>query len=525
MEEYLRRVQNRLGAGLPEGPIHAVLGGPEPDVDTVAATLCLALHLSQKQPSGGVCVPLLCRKQCSTELPEETVRYLQRVKISENVLLWREDVDLVNLHHTGKLLLTLLRDGLLESSEYHTVESSILRVVHQDGQRDAADDGAMSALTTVTREILQDAAEQSRAALGELLRDALQLLKEALWIKQDCGPEELEDLLRSLEQWGDVTVDQPDEVKQQELMQLLMMELKEFTDGEITLALTSLTTDKEDWHGYVDDLKLFCHQNGYDVLVVVLSVSDTVHHPRQQVAVYSNNTDILNQICAELEESSSWSFSGEPEEKENLQVYHIPINTSAPSGSLPLLMEDIQSILKDFVSRRNSVLSCHPSSRTSSTEGVAGSVEFSQGSSGINDMDGSDTERADGGNGDVAAEARVIAEGEEEMGAVGVGAGGELLSPDSGMTTIRSSRSSKESSVFLSDDSPAGEGPAGGPGVLFLRNPSPLGFSSLSPPVPPERRKHRSSKNKKDNYNLFSFDPLHSRDQPPPAEGELLIRA
>lgn len=29
------------------GPIHAVLGGPEPDVDTVAATLCLALHLSQ----------------------------------------------------------------------------------------------------------------------------------------------------------------------------------------------------------------------------------------------------------------------------------------------------------------------------------------------------------------------------------------------------------------------------------------------------------------------------------------------
>lgn len=34
-------------ASLPEVPIHAVLGGPEPDVDTVAATLCLALHLSQ----------------------------------------------------------------------------------------------------------------------------------------------------------------------------------------------------------------------------------------------------------------------------------------------------------------------------------------------------------------------------------------------------------------------------------------------------------------------------------------------
>ncbi|MEQ2182850.1 hypothetical protein GOODEAATRI_026545, partial [Goodea atripinnis] len=111
-------------------------------------------------------------------------------------------------------------------------------------------------------------------------------------------------------------------------------------------------------------------------------------------------------ICAELEESSSWDFSGEQEERESLQVYHIPINTSTPSGTLPLLLEDIQGILKEFVNRRNSVLGCHPSSRTSSTEGVAGSVEFSQGSSGINDMDGSDTERAEGGNGDVEAEAR-----------------------------------------------------------------------------------------------------------------------
>lgn len=82
------------------------------------------------------------------------------------------------------------------------------------------------------------------------------------------------------------------------------------------------------------------------------------------------------------------------------------MNTSAISGSLPLLEEDIQDLLKDFVARQSSVLSCHPSSRTSSTEGVAGSVEFSQGSSGINDMDGSDVERTEGGIGDVVAVAR-----------------------------------------------------------------------------------------------------------------------
>uniref|UniRef100_A0A1A7Z699 Prune homolog 2 n=1 Tax=Iconisemion striatum TaxID=60296 RepID=A0A1A7Z699_9TELE len=516
MEEYLRRVQSRLGAGPPEGPIHAVLGGPEPDADTVAATLCLALHLSQKESSGGVCVPVLCRKRCSA-LPEETARYLQRIKLGESLLLWKEDLDLVKLHRSGKLLLTLLRDGLLESSEHHTLESSILQVVHQDVQGDEADGGTLSVLATVAREILQEAAEQSRTTLGEALGEALRLQREGLWIKRGCQSEELEELMRSLEQWAD---GESSEVRQQDLMQLLPMELKEFSDGETTIALTSLPTEKKDWQDYVDGLKFFCHRHGYEGLVVVLSVSE-VHHAHQQVAVYSNNTDMLNQICAALEESSSWSLSGERHDTESVQVYHIPMNTFAPSGTPPLLEEDIQELLKSFVDRRRSVLACHPSSRTSSTEGVAGSVEFSQGSSGINDMDGSDIERAEGANGDGVAVARVMAD-REDTGAVGAG---DLLSPDSGMTTIRSSRSSKESSVFLSDDSPVGEIMASGglaAGLGGLRNPSPLGFSSLSPPVPPERRKHRSSRNKSDNFNLFSFDPLHSIDQPLPAGGELL---
>lgn len=120
---------------------------------------------------------------------------------------------------------------------------------------------------------------------------------------------------------------------------------------------------------------------------------------------------------------------------------------------------------------------------------------------------------------------RVITDGEEDTGGVGVNVGGELVSPDSGMTTIRSSRSSKESSVFLSDDSPVGDilagAQAGLPPGLLLRNPSPLGLLSLSPPVPPERRKHRSSKNRSENIDLFSFDPLHSSDLCMPAGGEL----
>lgn len=79
--------------------------------------------------------------------------------------------------------------------------------------------------------------------------------------------------------------------------------------------------------------------------------------------------------------------------------------------------------------------------------------------------------------------------------------------------------------MFLSDDSPVGEimaagGPAAGPGVHFLKNASSMGLLSLSPPVPPERRKQRHSRNKSD-FDLLSFDPLHNNDQSLPTGGEL----
>ena len=76
-----------------------------------------------------------------------------------------------------------------------------------------------------------------------------------------------------------------------------------------------------------------------------------------------------------------------------LQVYHLPGDSFTSASMAAELEAGLRSQLKAFVERRSFVLACHPSSRTSSTEGVAGSVEFSQGSSGITDMYGSDTER------------------------------------------------------------------------------------------------------------------------------------
>lgn len=111
---------------------------------------------------------------------------------------------------------------------------------------------------------------------------------------------------------------------------------------------------------------------------------------------------------------------------------------------------------------------------------------------------------------------------EDDTGSGGAGTAVELVSPDSGMTTIRSSRSSKASSVFLSDDSPVGDVAAGGATTGPLgRNQSSVVSSSLSPPVPPERTKRRHSRNKSDGFDLLNLDPLHGNENSVPAGKEM----
>ncbi|KFQ18314.1 Protein prune 2, partial [Merops nubicus] len=135
-------------------------------------------------------------------------------------------------------------------------------------------------------------------------------------------------------------------------------------------------------------------------------------------------------------------------------------------------------------------------SRTSSTEAVAGSAPLSQGSSGIMELYGSDVEPQ-------PSSANFIENPQDLNGSIQahVDVNADLVSPDSGLATIRSSRSSKESSVFLSDDSPIAEGAASHHSLL-------PGFDSYSP-IPEgtiaEEQKPQSRDNS-DNFDLFNFD-------------------
>uniref|UniRef100_A0A8C9RCE4 Protein prune homolog 2 n=2 Tax=Scleropages formosus TaxID=113540 RepID=A0A8C9RCE4_SCLFO len=513
MEEFLLRAKSMLETGSQWSRIHAVLGRDQVDVDTLASSLGYAYFLSQKEPSDCLCVPLVNQRRSEYSLPEQTRAFLQEVRVPESTLLWRDDVDLVQLHATGQLTVTLLGGDWLNRGEASSLASSVIRVIHRS-ERQGHGEGAVPLTAIVTREILQEASERLSAPLAGLLRGALLVQSVKSPTKDHCLPPDYEDLLRELGHRcldqghaDDVTGDQHPlvmDIQGVNMDEILQKDMKEISDGDIKLSVSVVSIDLEDYStrpGLIWDLKSFCDRHGYEGLVVVSSFLNDVHRQCEQVAVYSANKDILNQICCELEEGHNSSLDAEPLDS-TLTVFQL-----YKFRNTPVYTEQIIKLVKEFLDRRERLFA--PNSRTSSTEGVAGSAPLSQGSSGITDMYSSDAEPPTTVPIHSLENPPEPCESQQAFGEVGV----ELLSPDSGLATVRSSRSSKESSVFLSDDSPTAE-MAG-----FFQNPT-LCFPSLSTAAagvgqsPLEQRV--PIRNKSDNFDLFSFDPLNSSSISPP---------
>ncbi|XP_052044643.1 protein prune homolog 2 isoform X1 [Apodemus sylvaticus] len=280
----------------------------------------------------------------------------------------------------------------------------------------------------------------------------------------------------------------------------MLKDLKELSDGEIKVAISTVNMTLEDCllhSNMTSDLKAFTDKFGYDVLILITSFTSEEQR-RQQIAVYSQNLELCSQICCELEESQNPCLELEPFECgcDEILVYQ----QEDPS----VTCDQVFLLLKEVINRRCAEMVSN--SRTSSTEAVAGSAPLSQGSSGIMELYGSDIEPQ-------PSSVNFIENPPElnDSNQAQVDANIDLVSPDSGLATIRSSRSSKESSVFLSDDSPVGEG--GGPHHSLLP-----GFDSYSPiPEGIVAEEHARSGEHSEHFDLFNFDsaPIASEQSQP----------
>ncbi|XP_071588160.1 protein prune homolog 2 isoform X1 [Heliangelus exortis] len=498
MEEFLQRARSKLNRSKCLEKVHVVLGNKSCDLDSLISTLAYAYFLDKVSPPDVLCLPVLNIPRGDFSYFTETRFILEELNIPESFHIFRDEINLHQLNAEGKLSLTLVNSNML-TSEDKSLESAVVKVINPDEQCDGSLELQASSSSLVLKEILQEAPELITQQLAYLLRGSI--LFKCMSLEAGKITDHQEKVLSILEEkFPDlppreeiISVLQETQFKPQgvSIEEVMLKDLKEISDGEIKVAISTVYMTLEDCmlhRSLVGDLKTFTDKYGFDVLVILANCLLDEKQTKRQIAVYSENLELGNQICCELEECQNPCLELDPLECgcDQILIYH-------QENSL-VTCDQIFLLVKEVINRRQPEMVSN--SRTSSTEAVAGSAPLSQGSSGIMELYGSDVEPQ-------SNSANFIENPQDLNGSIQahVDVNVDLVSPDSGLATIRSSRSSKESSVFLSDDSPVTEGAASHHSLL-------PGFDSCSP-IPEgaiAEEQNPQSRDNSDNFDLFNFD-------------------
>ncbi|XP_070287570.1 protein prune homolog 2 isoform X3 [Myotis yumanensis] len=497
MEEFLQRAKSKLNRSKRLEKVHVVIGHKSCDLDSLISAFTYAYFLDKVSPPGVLCLPVLNIPRTEFSYFTETRFILEELNISESSHIFRDEINLHQLNDEGKLSITLIGSNVL-ASEDKALESAVVKVISPVEQSDAGLGFGESSSSLVVKEILQEAPELITEQLAHLLRGSIlfkymTMESEKISEKQEEVLSILEEKFPSLPPREDIiTVLQESHPGAQGLSieQTMLKDLKELTDGEIKVAISTVNMPLENcvFHGNItSDLKAFADKFGFDVLILLASYLSEEQQPRRQIAVYSENLELCSQICCELEECQNLCLELEPFECgcDEILVYQ--------QENPAVTCDQVVLLVKEVINRRCPEMISN--SRTSSTEAVAGSAPLSQGSSGIMELYGSDIEPQPNSVNFIENPPDL-----NDSNQAQVDVNTDLVSPDSGLATIRSSRSSKESSVFLSDDSPVGEG--AGPHHSLLP-----GFDSYSPiPEGAVVEEHALSREHGEHFDLFNFD-------------------
>ncbi|XP_073084776.1 protein prune homolog 2 isoform X3 [Manis javanica] len=498
MEEFLQRAQSKLNRSKRLEKVHVVIGHKSCDLDSLISAFTYAYFLDKVSPPGVLCLPVLNIPRTEFNYFTETRFILEELNISESFHIFRDEINLHQLNDEGKLSITLVGSNVL-ASEDKTLESAIVKVINPVEQNDGRLEFQESSSSLVVKEILQEAPGLITEQLAHLLRGSI--LFKMMTMESEKMSEKQEEILSLLEEKFpslppreeiiNVLRDTQFNAQGLSIEQTMLKDLKELSDGEVKVAISTVNMTLENcvFHRNItSDLKAFTDKFGFDALILCASYLSEEEQPRRQIAVYSENLELCSQICCELEECHNPCLELEPFECgcDEILVYQ--------QKNLLVTCDQVVRLVKEVISRRCPEMVS--SSRTSSTEAVAGSAPLSQGSSGIMELYGSDVEPQPSSVNFIENPPELSDSNQAQVD-VSI----DLVSPDSGLATIRSSRSSKESSVFLSDDSPVGEG--AGPHHSLLP-----GVDSYSPiPEGAVAEEHAWSGERGEHFDLFNFDP------------------
>ncbi|XP_015978272.2 exopolyphosphatase PRUNE1 isoform X1 [Rousettus aegyptiacus] len=361
MEDYLQGCR----AALQESrPLHVVLGNEACDLDSMVSALALAFYLAKTTEAEEVFVPVLNIKRSELSLRGDSVFFLQKIRLPESLLIFRDEIDLHALHRAGQLTLILVDHHVLPRSDA-ALEETVAEVIdHRPIEQKCCPPCHVSVelvgscTTLVTERILQGAPEildRQMAALlhGTIILDCVNMdlkIGKATLKDKSCV-EKLEALFPDLPERSDIF----DSLRKAKFdvsglttEQMLRKDQKTISRQGIKMVISAIYMDLEAFlqrSGLTADLRAFCQAHSCDVLVAMTIFFNTHNEPVRQLAIFCPHAALRMTICGVLERSSSPSLNLTPAPSihPDLQAYLQGNTQVCRKKLLPLLQEALSA--------------------------------------------------------------------------------------------------------------------------------------------------------------------------------------
>ncbi|XP_059836300.1 exopolyphosphatase PRUNE1 isoform X1 [Hypanus sabinus] len=329
MEPVLRSARAALELRGSSAPgVHVVMGNEACDLDSMVSAIAFAYFLTKTSlKPKTVIVPILNIPRSEFPLRGECTFLLREGQISEELLTFRDEIDLHSLHREGRLTLTLVDHNVLPRGDA-VLENGVIEVIdHRPLERPCfsgcvvTSEPVGSCTTLVTERIVQRAPDILDEQLAFLLRSTIVL--DCINMAPAAGkvtPKDSEYVAHLESRFHhlppratifDALQKAKFDVSGLTTEQMLRKDLKVVFGGDLRLATSAVYLTLEDFLArpcVKKELEEFCQMKGYDVLVTMTISFNEEKEPSRQLAIYSPCSHLRELVSCVLEKSEAPSL-------------------------------------------------------------------------------------------------------------------------------------------------------------------------------------------------------------------------
>lgn len=325
MEEFLRSCQRAVKPDTDHVPskFHVVLGNEACDLDSMVSALVYAYFLSKNDADGALKVPLLNIHQSDLVLRSDNLFLLRQTGLDPDLLLFRDQLDLHNLHRDGRLQMTLVDHNVLPSSD-SDLEGAVVEVIdHHLLEREPSPSCPVtvemvgSCATLITERIIQKAPHIMDPQLAQLLYGAVVLdcvnmcpAAGKVTGKDSQYAAALESRFPALPPRGalfQALQNAKFDVSGLNTEQMLLKDMKAVSES-LNIAVSVLYITLEEFlqrKGLEAELTSFCEKLEFDLLLLMTISFTESKEPMRELAVFSHSTARREQVSQYLEQARS----------------------------------------------------------------------------------------------------------------------------------------------------------------------------------------------------------------------------